>query len=70
MCLLLRSLVEPEEATVVHIGNRKGFRREGMTEAEMGTDGLHEAEGAGTRGYGSRHLKLREQTPEAEGAGT
>lgn len=48
MCLLLGSLVEPEEeATVVYLGNRKGFRREGTSEAEMGADGLHEAWEAG-----------------------
>lgn len=48
MCPLLGSLVEPEEeATVVYLGNRKGFWEEGMSEAEMGADGFHEAWEAG-----------------------
>lgn len=57
MCLLLGSLVESEEEdTVVYLGNRKGFRREGTSEAEMGADGLPEAGGADTQGWGSRCL--------------
>lgn len=49
--LVLPTLGEPweseEEATVVSLGNRKGFRREETSEAEMGADGLHEAWEAG-----------------------
>lgn len=41
-----------EEDTVVYLGNRKGFRREGTSEAEMGADGLPEAGGADTQGWG------------------
>lgn len=36
-----------EEATVVYLGNKKGFKKEGTSEAEMGADGLHEAHEAG-----------------------
>lgn len=71
-----------EEATVVYLGNREDFRREGTSE-EMGEDGLHEAweagitetEGTDIRGGGSRYLRFKRkhlkqmEISKAEGAG-